>query len=147
DAVDAVALAGLCLDYRHKPAAAVRLFRQAFEEDRALANNHRAGHRHRAALAAVLAATGKGDADDLPDREREELRSQALSWLRADLEGWRKAAAKDAARVLNRWRTEERLAAVREGPALGHLPTAERQAWRRFWADVEALVKERPAPG
>jgi hypothetical protein len=40
--------------------------------------------------------------------------------------------------VLERWRGDPGLAAVRDG--IDDLPEAEREGWRRFWADVDAAI-------
>jgi hypothetical protein len=56
-----------------------------------LAEDLNAQHRYNAARAAALAGCGAGeDAAHLTDSDRAGLRKQALDWLRADLEAWRK---------------------------------------------------------
>ena len=37
------------------------------------------------------------------------------------------------------WQRDADLAGIREETALARLADSERQAWRKFWADVEAL--------
>jgi hypothetical protein len=110
------------------------------------------GHRYHAARAAAEAGCGKGDdAVNLDETERARLRRQALDWLRADFVIWSKRAAGDDARAreaalkaLRDWQTEPALAAVREATAVDQLPEAERDGWRKLWADVASLVS---APG
>src|SRR5262249_11407130 len=42
------------------------------------------------------------------------------------------------------WLTDPALASVRDRTALAKLANDERQAWKRLWADVEALVADDP---
>src|SRR5262249_6581179 len=119
-----------------------------------LANALEAGHRYNAACAAALAAAGQGkDAAALDEKERTRLRNQALDWLRADLALWDQQAhrAEPQARAatqqtLRHWQQDTDLAGVRTADALQKLPPAERAAWQKLWADVEAvLAKLTPA--
>src|SRR5262249_57071340 len=80
-----IALLGAC-QFEGLYRTAAGLCADAFAADPKFANDLQAGHRHRAACFAVLAAIGKGkDARKLEDRERARLRQQAQDWLRADL--------------------------------------------------------------
>src|SRR5262249_37490010 len=86
------------------------------------------------------------DAGKLDDRERARLRQQASTWLRADLASWRKhlAAAEVKLRpvvrkTMQHWLADTDFAGVRDPEALGKLPEAERQDWRKLWADVQDL--------
>ncbi len=74
-------LARLCMP-RQLFAGAARFYSEAFQQDARLADAFGEGHRHNAAIAAVLAGTGIGK--DVPDSamERARLRRQALDWLR-----------------------------------------------------------------
>jgi hypothetical protein len=80
------------------------------------------------------------------------LRAQALGWLRAGLDAWSQAADKGSPqaraqvqRTLTHWHKDAALAGLRDPDALAKLPQTERQAWRTFWADADALLK-RTAP-
>jgi hypothetical protein len=42
-------------------------------------------------------------------------------------------------RELARWQADPDLAGLRDADALARLPADERQACRRFWADVQSL--------
>src|SRR5262249_11346445 len=91
DAPERLALAALCLRYKHCNGAAARFYADAFADQPTLADDPRSGHRYNAACAAALAALGKGqDADRLDDAERAALRHQAHAWLAADLAVWTK---------------------------------------------------------
>jgi hypothetical protein len=75
------------------------------------------------------------------------LRRQALPWLRDDLALYAKAvegggadAIQAAPEGLAHWQRDADLAPVRDPRALGPLPEGERQAWRRPWDDVAALL-------
>jgi hypothetical protein len=88
-------------------------------------------------------------AGDLGDTERADLRKQALDWLRVDLAAYAKMRDGGAAdkqqfvgERLRHWQTDADLAGIRDEAALGKLPAAEREDWRRLWADVAALLKD-----
>jgi hypothetical protein len=113
----------------------------------------KAGHRYNAACAAAQAGSGLGrDAIKLKEDERTRLRTQALDWLRADLELWSRRlknsdaeSAKAARMTIEHWLRDTDLAGVRESDALGKLSAAEQETWRKLWADVAALLKMLPA--
>jgi serine/threonine-protein kinase len=105
------------------------------------------------ACAAVRRAAGPGSLETgTGEREQAGMRRQALDRLRAGLElrplllnggklvdlqpwnGW----------SLSGWQTDPALASVRDGTALTKLPAAEREQWKRLWADVAALLPADP---
>jgi tetratricopeptide (TPR) repeat protein len=144
-----VNLAWLCLRPRkQRYALSARLFTEAFREDARLAGDLKGRYRYSAACAAALAGGGQGvDAVRLEQKERLALRRQALTWLHADLAAWRrllegreKKARAEVRRTLSLWQLDPDLASVR-GQALEKLPTGEREAWRKFWAEVSALQR------
>jgi tetratricopeptide (TPR) repeat protein len=153
DAAEGLALAHLCLHYKQRYGAAARFYAAAFAARPALADDPRAGHRYNAACAAALAAAGQGqDTAGLSDEGRSGLRRQALTWLRADLRAWDRLAggtapqaSAAAARALAHWRRDADLAGLRDEAVLAKLPEAERQAWRKLWADVAALLQRAQA--
>jgi hypothetical protein len=50
------------------------------------------------------------------------------------------APARSAIREkMEQWQTDPDLGAVRDGDALEELPVEERSAWRKLWAEVDAL--------
>jgi tetratricopeptide (TPR) repeat protein len=134
-------LAEVC-QVKHLHRAAARFYAEAFTAQPRLADDLEAGHRYDAACMAALAAAGAGaDAATLGDKERTDLRHQALDWLRADLKAW--AQADDGVlvqRTLQHWQQDTDLASVRDKETLAKLPQAERDAWQKLWADVAALV-------
>jgi tetratricopeptide (TPR) repeat protein len=147
NALERLDLAEFCSRCKRFYLAAARFAGEAFAADPKLADDLLARHRYHAACAAVLAAAGQGaDAALLADTERARLRQHALGWLRADLARWTKnlkggARAHTAAgSVLRQWQYEPDLAGVRNPNRLALLPPAERQDWRQFWMDVEALL-------
>jgi tetratricopeptide (TPR) repeat protein len=129
--------------------AATRLYADAFAADSKLADDLKAQHRYNAACSAALAAAGRGeDATKLGDGERSRLRTQALSWLRADLVQCAKAMASGhrAGRdlVLTRlrnWQKDSDLAGLRDAAALAKLSAEDRTACEKLWADVAGLLK------
>jgi serine/threonine-protein kinase len=148
NAAEGIALAQLCQEYKHLYAAAARFYAAAFTAEPKLAADVQSGNRYSAACAAALAAAGQGqDAAKLADPERAKLRQQALTWLQADLAAWTPLAEKGprqtraaVQQTLRHWQQDPDLAGVR-GDALARLPAAERDAWRKLWADVDALLK------
>jgi Tfp pilus assembly protein PilF len=147
-AAERLDLAQLCRQYKQLYAASARFYAEAFADQPRLAEGLQAGHRYNAACAAALAAAGQGqDADRLDDPGRARLRRQALSWLRADLAAWARVVdkappqARPAVRqTLQHWQQDPDLAGLRDKDAVAKLPEAERQAWRKLWADVDALL-------
>ena len=93
---------------------------------------------------------GQGeDAKELDDKERAGWRQQALDWLRADLDlrtkqldGGKPEDRKAAGYALRYWQADAALAGVRDAAELAKLPADEQEAWRKLWADVEALLKK-----
>jgi hypothetical protein len=124
--------------------AAARFYEDAFAAKPALAVAPGAFHRYNAACAAALAGCGQGkDADKLDDMERRRLRRQALNWLRADLDGWRRLLDekpdKNRAAIVELMRhslEDIDFAGVRGPEALAKLPEAERKPWQKLWDDL-----------
>jgi serine/threonine protein kinase/Flp pilus assembly protein TadD len=139
--------AWLCY-YKKFYVAAARLWAGAFTADPKLADDLRAGHRYQAACAAGLAGTGKGkEAARLTAQERGRWRRQALAWLRADLslrlrqlEGGRPKDQGEARQRLRQWQWDPDLTGLRAVAAVARLPAGEREAWRRLWAEVQAVL-------
>jgi hypothetical protein len=52
-----------------------------------------------------------------------------------------------AAKILRHWQANPDLAGVRDAAALAKLPEAERAAWTRLWADVQALLAKAGGKG
>jgi tetratricopeptide (TPR) repeat protein len=131
-----------------KPAEAARFFTEALAAHPKLGEDPEVQVRYNAACAAALAGCGQGkDAAKLDEAERARLRRQALDWLRADLDAWRRLLANqpDQARprvqqVLRMWQEDSDFNGVR-GDALAKLPEAERRAWQQLWKDVEQMLK------
>jgi tetratricopeptide (TPR) repeat protein len=138
---------------RRRFAAAARLFTEASVGLPELVTNIQAGHRYRAAVAAAQAGCGEGE-DAPPDGpERARLRLQALAWLRgqlADLTALVEVAKPEGRKWvragLEQWQRDPGLAALRDAAALARLPEAERDGWRRLWADVATLLTRASAP-
>jgi tetratricopeptide (TPR) repeat protein len=132
---------------------ATRLFVAAFAARPKLASDLIAAHRYSAACAAALAAGGQGkEAGGLGEVQRQALRRQALTWLRADLrlrqkqlKSWWPGQAQVARTALGYWLKDPNLAGLREAEGLKRLSAEERQAWEQLWRDVAALLQ--PVPG
>jgi serine/threonine-protein kinase len=130
---------------KQRYADAVAFYRRAFEQEPKLAASLSSGLRYSAACAAALAGAGRGEqAGSLDASGRAELRKQALTWLREDLEAWGRLAMNPKARPaasaeLRLWQRHPNLAGLRD-PAASRLPEDEQKACRRFWADVSSLA-------
>jgi serine/threonine-protein kinase len=130
-------------------ATAARLWQEALESDRRLGDDRQAQHRYNAACAAALAGCGNGKDDPLPsDDQKGKLRHQALQWLTAELVAWMKLleTANDEQRggivqTLEHWQHDADLAGIRDDAELAKLPETERVAFRKLWADVDALLE------
>jgi tetratricopeptide (TPR) repeat protein len=148
DAAEQRELAALCQNYKRLYATAARFYAGAFAARPKLADDLQTQDRYNAACAAALAAAGQGaDAAKLGDAERARLRRQALEWLTADLVAWEKRVKdnpQERARVqqtLRHWQADSDLVGIRDTEALAQLPPAEREACRKVWADVDALLR------
>jgi hypothetical protein len=139
---------------RRKPlyGASARFWGDAFAAKPALAQDVNMNYRYLAACAAARAGSGKGhDAAGLGDKEKAQLRGQALEWLKAtlaqrtkQLQSRKPQDRAEVQRTLRYWQRDPDLAGVRAQAALAKLPEAEREAWGKFWADVDQLVKKAP---
>jgi hypothetical protein len=147
-----------CLPARQLYAAAARFYAEAFRIQPQLAGAQPSELRNNAACAAALAGCGQGkDAEALSPEERARLRQRALEWLRAEVAAWRAVlerargkAAPVVAQQMAHWLQDTNFAGVRGPEALARLPKEEREAWQKFWAEVEQLCSkaraEVPAP-
>jgi tetratricopeptide (TPR) repeat protein len=147
NAAEQIEYALLC-QLKKRYAAAARFWAAGFAADPKLAQNMKAQNRYYAACAAARVGSGQDpDGAQLSDRARARWRKQALDWLRADLAWWQKWPQSTTPgnqnlvqRTLTHWLGDRDLAGVREEAALAGLPTAERQGWRQFWAEVRRLA-------
>jgi tetratricopeptide (TPR) repeat protein len=145
-------LVAICQDKKlHR--AASRLYAAAFAAEPKLADDPLVPHRYNAACHAALAAAGQGaDAGTLDGSQRQALRRQALTWLRAELALWTRLFASDEVgrsrlvRVVTHWQKDSDLAGLRDKVALAKLSAEERAACAKLWADVAALLKKSQTP-
>jgi tetratricopeptide (TPR) repeat protein len=148
DGAEGVALGHIAY-LKHRYTASARLYAEAIASTPALAPPSRTQHRYDGACSAALAASGKGGDVQQPDTAaRDRFRSQALAWLRADLDVWRsrvkdgsKSSKAKAAGVLRHWKVDTDLAGLRDPAAVDSLPEPDRMACRALWAEVDALLK------
>jgi serine/threonine-protein kinase len=133
--------------FANRPLALVRLYADALAADPGLTEDLTAGHRYRAARAAVLAGCGRGeDARGLREAEGKRWREQARRWLRADLAAWHDALSTHAPAVgklqqtLADWRDDPDLAGLRDPRALEKLSAEERKEWLALWSEVGARL-------
>jgi tetratricopeptide (TPR) repeat protein len=143
--------ADLCqvCSWTHRPAAAARIYTAFFAEQPTLVPRYRS----LAARAAARGGCGDGDGAQLDGRERARLRSQARTWLAADLAFLTRlvdnppdAKARERVQQALRHRQQDAdLTGVRHPWALWRLPADERRAWQQLWADVNALLHKAAA--
>jgi tetratricopeptide (TPR) repeat protein len=144
-----------CCQYKGLCGQSVRFYRRAFAANPKLAEDPRTGRREDAACVAALAGCGRGDdAGEFDSNEQPGWRQQSLDWLRVDLAFWTKQLngvnPKDRAQArqtLQHWRRAVDFAGVRDAPGLAGLPQAERQAWEKFWAEVDLALRGFAAAG
>jgi serine/threonine protein kinase/Tfp pilus assembly protein PilF len=154
DVSERLALAQFCQIHKKLFAAAVGWYGEAFAAQPELADDPNAYHRYNAASAAALAGCGQGqDAARLSDQARVGMRKQALKWLRADLEAWRRRLDEEptryrpaVARLLAHWLANTDFAGVRGEQALGKLQAPERQDWQMLWTEAADLLARAQAP-
>jgi serine/threonine-protein kinase len=147
DATEALGLALLCLD-KKLHATSARLWTEALQAGRRLADDMKAGNRYNAACDAALAGSGQGKDDPpLDGAAKARWRKQASDWLKADLAAWSKLlqtgppqARESIAKTLTHWKADPDLTGVREPTAVAKLPPDEQQTCRALWAEVDALL-------
>jgi hypothetical protein len=157
-------------------AASTRLYGEALAADPKLADDRQAQHRYNAACAAALAAAETGTpppltppsqggetkeeearlmAADSPrsDTERAKLRSQARTWLEAELAAWTNLLAsanaqsrQSIAETLKHWQQDADLAGVRDETALAKLPALEQEEWKALWGRINGLLNKASRP-
>src|SRR5262249_45188557 len=140
DNADRLVLAEAC-NLKKLHVLEARFYAAAFTADPKLADNLGAPHRYNAACAAALAGCGAGKhAAKRPDDKRPGRGTQALDWLRADVEVWRQLMEKGpdkartaVAQTMQHWLADIDFNGVRGKEALAKLPEAERQAWQQLW--------------
>ena len=130
-------------------ASAATLCGQVIEAEPKAAEPGNSPIRYRAAVCAVLAGTGQDRAKPaLDEKQMTQWRKRALDWLNADLGFWTRQVEQSTPegrrtirRTLEQWKTDPGLAGVRDEVALRELAEDEQKAWRRFWGEVEKVLK------
>lgn len=132
-----------CLPQQKRFATASTLFTRAFATEPKLASDLNASHRYNAVCAAIRAANGEGVDSPKDVASRRILRTQALSWLRADLAVLEKQAnsAEEMQRILAinilaHWQSDSDFVSVRDPIALTKLSDEEAAQWWALWATV-----------
>jgi serine/threonine-protein kinase len=141
-------LLGVC-QFEGRWSTAARLYAEAFEADPKLAEGPYAQDHFAAACCAASAGSGRGDGETAAgDPERARWRRQARDWLRADLVSLKKILGGDvpASREylqisLMKWPLDPALTGLHDAAELARLTPAERQEWRDFWSDHDALYR------
>jgi tetratricopeptide (TPR) repeat protein len=132
---------GAALAGAGRHAEALKEVLTALHQDPDSAEDLRNHFRYNAACFAMNCADGKGMNTPAPE-ERTAYRKQALELLTAELAAIRKLTATDRAfvhRMMQHWLRDPDLASGRDPTAVERLPSDERDAWRKLWADVREL--------
>ena len=159
DMSETLEFAELCGILGHVVSAA-RLYGLALATSPQLARDLRAVHCYRAACAAALAGSNRGDGAALSRAERARWRKRAREWLRKEVALWTKAlnGGSHADCVLVRdslthlWADPD-LAGLLDREPMDELSAAERQEGHALWSEIDALIRrakssiERPAYG
>jgi len=129
---------------KNNHAAAASLWREAFVLDSDDVRTSAGHYRFRAVRAAVLAAAETVDAQAETERaQAAEFRGFALVRIREELALLDRSKDRwNRIRTLRVWKWDPDLASVREARALASLPAPEREAWSRFWAEVDARLAD-----
>jgi hypothetical protein len=123
-----------------RPEIAVNWFRAGMDASPSLVDDPTNGHRARAILAALAAATTNAESKDA-------YRAQALEWLEAEVAALEsEAERRDPPRdwllsTLAQWYLDPILATVRS-PALEELSETERRRWEVLWNRLGALLEK-----
>jgi serine/threonine-protein kinase len=141
-----LALLGAC-QFTNRSLALARLYANAFAADPSLAEDYQSGRRFRAARAAALVASARGeDVAGVEEPERARWRQQARQWLRADLAAWNQAldrdpsAARDLLSRVGLWRGDSDLAGLFEPAELDKLAPDERKACVALSKEIDGLL-------
>jgi len=129
-------------------AAAARLYEGAAAAEPELFDTRHWDRRYEAACVAAQGGIAIGRDQPAPtEADRARLRAKAREWLRADLAVWSEAVAGDepsgrnrAFETLRRWKSTPDLAGIRDESQRSRLPLGERDEWRAFWSEVDALL-------
>lgn len=148
NARECLEFARLCWTCRQEYVAALKFLETGQSMEPPLAKDLFAGYRYSAALAAIRAGMGQGDADKLSEGDRARCRQKALSWLREEARSFLGQLGSKPLRVrrmmwrwIASWRFIPEWAGVRDTEAMARLPTAEREAWQHFWQELDALLE------
>ncbi len=127
--------------------SSARLYAEAFA-DQKLGEDRSTEHRYNAACAAALAGCDQAkDESRVDDAAQARWRSQARTWLEAELATWTKilidaGPAELKAQIvptLKHWKADSDLAGIRDEQAVAKLPESERLAFKQLWKDVDQL--------
>jgi serine/threonine protein kinase len=140
---------------RQLDATAASFYAAALAAEPRLNGDQPSAPRYNAACAAALAGCGRGhDAATLGQAERSRLRQQALDWLRAELQVWRRLLErgpdKDRRAIapeLNHWLADPDFCGVRGPEALAKLPEPECHDWQRLWEEIADTLAQAERSG
>jgi hypothetical protein len=146
-------LARLCREpFQKRYALATRLYAGVFAGTFASSRYAAQEYGYDAARCAALAAAGRdSELTAVGVEEWGRLTGLARRWLRADL-ALRAAQARDPSRaaevreLLNHWKEDPDLAAVRDPAWLAAMPAPDRAEWVALWADVDAVLATAARP-
>jgi len=144
DAAERAEFATVCAA-KKRFAAAARLFEEAFQAQPDLAADVLSYRRYDAAYAAAQASNSAEAQSPFSDKNPAHWRRKALEWLRADLTLLEEVGktAQGRARA-QKWllllQRSPEFAVLREKAALAKISAAEREDYRKLWADVDGML-------
>jgi tetratricopeptide (TPR) repeat protein len=134
--------------------AAWRLLRAIAEETGSVVGLERklsGPARFREGVEAASAAARVATETESPEAARADARRDALAWLRSALDeaaAWVKGRSEGERQRQHLYgqlfpsRSDPALARFRDDEVLARLPAEEAEAWRKLWADLDALIAE-----
>jgi eukaryotic-like serine/threonine-protein kinase len=139
------------LVFNRKYAKAIQFYRLVFEKPPPTCDYN---VYYRAAESAVLAWIGEGVDPPASPSERAQMRAESLRWCQTfvatigtEMEGDPLRSDQDKVNItLKAALNSTFIASVRHPLAIGLMPPAERDAWRKVWADVRTLIAKTERP-